>query len=252
MSSWLRVYRVRGLAASVPGPVNQVPQPPAETPRPAAMVRLPDLAGAPPRAVADRIKHLVVLFLIDDSGSVQPPHGTDPHAVRYAACRSVLDLMRRHGGGRAGVVHWGDTAPAELALAPVSVRRRWRRLQRALAVRPQLGCTDPAVALARARQLLPALAADEKLAVLLLTDAQDLGVGLNRELALLPPASVHLVAVDLSGDCWGQEAAWRALPWASFTRLDRFDATDTAFASGAALAQAIGLELAPDSNHSNK
>ena len=60
------------------------------------------------------------------------------------------------------------------------------------------------------------------------------------------------VLVDPSGDCWGQETAWRTLPWGSFTRLDRFDATDVAFAGGGALARAIGLELTTDSSHSTK
>jgi hypothetical protein len=250
--SWVRVYGVRGLAAFVAGPVNQVSQPPVRLPRPAPVVRLPDLVGAPARVVADRVRRLVVMFCIDDSGSVQPPHGTDPHGARYAAARSVLDLMRRHGGGRAGVVHWGDTAPAELALAPVQVRRRGRQLERALAVRPQLGCTDPAVALARVRQLVPATSSDETLAVLLLTDGQDAGDSLAQELAALPAGSIHLVLVDPSGDCWGQEVAWRVLPWGSFTRLDRFDTPAVAFASGTALAHAIGLELAIDPIHTNK
>ena len=80
--------------------------------------------------------------------------GTDPHGARNAACLSVVDLMRRHGGGRAGVVHWGQTAPADLALAPMPVRRG--RLRRTLAIQPMLGGTNPAAALARVRELVPA------------------------------------------------------------------------------------------------
>ena len=250
--SWLRVYGVRGLAASVPGPVHPVPQPPAATPQPAPVVRLPGLIGAAPEVIADRLRSLIAMLANDDSGSMQPPHGTDPHGARYAACHAVLGLMRRHGGGRAGVVHWGDTAPAELALAPVPVRRRRRQLERALAIRPQLGGTDPAVALARVRQLVPVIAPDETFAVLLLTDGQDRGPSLEQELEALPAGTVHLVLVDPSGNCWGQEAAWRALPWGSFTRLDSFDPQRVAVASGAALARAIGLELTTDPTHPKK
>jgi hypothetical protein len=241
--SRLRVYGLRGLAASVAGPVHSVPQPRVPAPQPAPVVRLPNLVGASPEVIADRLRSLVVLFAPDGSGSMQPLHGTDPHGARYAACHAVLDLMRRHGGGRAGVVHWGDAAPPELALAPVLVRRRRRQLEHALAIRPQLGGTDPAVALARVRQLVPVIAPGETLAVLLLTDGQDRGPSLEQELEALPAGTVHLVLVDPSGNCWGQEAAWRALPWGSFTRLDSFDPQRVAVASGAALGRAIGLEL---------
>ncbi len=248
----LRVYRVRGLAAFVAGPTHPVPVLPTPAPQAAPVVQLSDLVGAPPEEVTDRVSRLQVVFAVDDSGSTQGPHGTDPHAARYAACYSVLDLMRRYRSGRAGVVHWGDRAPAELALAPVPVRRRWRQVERALAIRPQLGGTDPAVALARVRQLVPVVASDETLAVLLLTDGQDRGPSLPEELAQLPPGSVHLVLVDSSGDCWGQEAAWRALPWGSFTRLDTFDTTRLAIASGTALAHAVGLELPTDPTNFQK
>jgi hypothetical protein len=240
---WLRLYGLRGLAASVAGPVHPVPQPRAPASQRPPVVRLPNLVGAPPAVIADRIGSVVVLFAIDDSGSLQPPHGTDPHGARYLACDAVLDLMRRYGAGLAGVVHWGDAAPAELALAPVPVRRQRRQLGRALALRPQLGGTDPAVALSRVRQLVPVIAPDETLVVVLLTDGQDRGPGLEQELEALPAGTVHLVLVDPSGNCWGDEAAWRALPWGSFTRLDSFDPQCVAVASGAALARAIGLEL---------
>ena len=184
------------------------------------------------------------MFAIDGSGSVHGPGGTDPAGARNAACLSVVDLMRRHGGGRAGVVHWGQTAPADLAVAPVPVRRQ--RLRQALSLQPMLGGTDPAAGLARVRELVPALSPGQTLAVLLLTDGQDLGAGLDHELAQLPARSVHLLLVDPSGDCYGQEAAWRALPWGSFTRLQNLrNRTRVAWESGAIVARSIGLRL-PD------
>jgi hypothetical protein len=148
--------------------------------------------------------------------------------------------MGRYGGGRAGVVHWGDSAPASMALAPVPVQRR--RLRRELSLQPVLGGTKPAVALARVRELIHWTGSRRTLAVLLLTDGQDLGPGLGPALAQLPAGSVHLILVDPSGDCWGQEAAWRQLPWGSFTRLESLaDRKRLAWESGAVIARSIGL-----------
>ena len=113
-----------------------------------------------------------------------------------------------------------------------------------LSLQPMLGGTNPAAALARVRQIVPPPGADQTLAVLLLTDGQDLGEGLERGLAELPPRSVHLILADPSGDCFGQESAWRALPWGSFTRLENLrDHKRVAWESGAVLARSIGLEL---------
>jgi VWA domain-containing protein len=210
--------------------------------------RLPDLTGAPPAVQQQLTGSLVVMFAIDGSGSVHGPHGTDPHGARNAACLSVVDLMHRHGGGRAGVVHWGQTAPADLALPPMPVRRG--RLRRMLALQPMLGGTNPAAALARVRQLVPVVSQGQTLVVLLLTDGQDLGSGLAGQLAQLPPASVHPLLVDPSGNCYGRETVWQALPWGSFTRLaDLHDPQRVAWESGAVIARCIGLDL-PGQAHS--
>jgi hypothetical protein len=118
------------------------------------------------------------------------------------------------------------------------------RLRRALAMQPMLGGTNPAAALARVRQLVPAIPASQTLAVLLLTDGQHLGDGLAGQLVQLPPASVHLLLVDPSGNCHGQETAWRALPWGSFTQLANLhDPQRVAWESGAVIARSIGLDL---------
>jgi hypothetical protein len=192
--------------------------------------------------IYQRVASLDVIFAIDDSTSVHGPDGTDPGGARNAACLSVIDLMKRHGGGRAGVVHWGDTAPTGLALAPMPVHR-WR-LQQGLRLQPVLGGTQPAVALDRVGKLIQGTGSSRTLAVLLLTDGQDLGVGLEQALEQLPIRSVHLLLVDPSGDCWGQEAAWRRLPWGSFARLgDLSDRERVACESGAIIARSIGLKL---------
>jgi hypothetical protein len=221
----------RGVEASIIGPRHPLP-------RVEASLRLPRLAGASPGEIRRRIRHTILETLIDSSGSTL---GTDPRGVRFTAVHALIDLMRRHGGGRVGVVHWGEVAPAELAFSPVSVYRSGR-LHRALSLRPQLGGTDPAQALARARQLVPTVKPDETLVILLVTDGQDVGTSTAEELALLPPGVVHVVLVDETGE--NNEANWKALRVGSITRLPNFDnPAEVAWANGAVLAKTLGLVL---------
>ena len=241
----LRYYRMRGVDLAVGRTLPARSDTAAAGQghrREARPVRLPGLAGAPRTVIRQRVARLDVVFAIDDSESVHGPDGTDPGGARNAACLSVVDLMHRHGGGRAGVVHWGDTAPAGMALAPLPVDRG--RLRRGVKLQPVLGGTQPAVALARVRKLIQGTSSGRTLAVLLITDAQDLGTGLEQALGQLPACSVHLVLVDPSGDCWGQEAAWRGLPWGSLTRLEHpSDRERLAWESGTVIARSIGLKL---------
>jgi hypothetical protein len=237
----LRNYTPRGIELTAPGLLPTWPQPSARPGRQWPL-RLPGLAGAPPNVTRQRVANLDVIFAIDESGSVHGPDGTDPQGARNAACLSVVDLMQRHGGGRAGVVHWGSTAPASLALAPMPVYHR--RLQRGLRIQPKLGGTRPEVALARVRKLIRGNSSGRTLAVLLITDGQNLGTGLDQALKQLPARSVHLILVDPSGDCWGQEAAWRELPWGSFSRLESLSHHKRmAWESGTVIARSIGLRL---------
>lgn len=240
----LRDYRIRGVDLAVGA------SPPARSRAAAARpgdqltrpVMLPRLAGARRTVIRERVTQLDVIFAIDDSASVHGPDGSDPWRARNAACLSVIDLMRRHGGGRAGVVHWGGIAPAAFALAPMPVQRE--RLRRGLRLQPSLGGTQPAAALARVRTLIQGLGSGRTLVVLLLTDGQDLGSGLEQALGQLPARSVHLILVDPSGSCWGHEAQWRELPWGSFTRLENLsDPTLLAWESGTVIARSIGLKL---------
>ena len=149
--------------------------------------------------------------------------------------------MHRQGGGQAGVVHWGGTAPARLAVGPVLVNRKMRTLRRALNRRPSLGWTAPATALQRAARMLPAPDPDEVQTVLLLTDAEDCGEGLAEALDLLPERAVHVLIVG-DGD---QDASWQALPFASITRLPSFENQALTLACGSVLAGGLGLRLRP-------
>jgi hypothetical protein len=176
--SGLRSCRVRGVNLAVGGGLAaQSGAAGSDNNREARPVRLSGLAGAPLTVIRQRIASLDVIFAIDDSESVHGPDGTDPWGARNAACLSVIDLMHRYGGGRAGVVHWGDVAPASMALAPVPVHRG--RLRRELGLQPVLGGTQPAVALSRVRELIRRTSSGRTLAVLLITDGQDLGAGLG-------------------------------------------------------------------------
>jgi hypothetical protein len=241
--SGLRSYRVRGVYLAAGGGLAARSRATAAGlgyQREARPVRLAGLAGAPLTVIRQRIASLDVIFAIDDSESVHGPDGTDPGGARNAACLSVIDLMRRYGGGRAGVVHWGDIAPASMALAPVPVHRG--RLRRELRLQPVLGGTQPALALARVHELIHGTGSGRTLAVLLITDGQDLGAGLGTALEQLPARCVHLILVDPSGDCWGQETAWRQLPWGSFTRLANLtNRKRLAWESGAVIARSVGL-----------
>lgn len=243
--SWSRKdVHLRGVSARVPGrthPMVVPSRPPV--PRGTAPVRLPGVTGASPAVIEDRFRHLVMIAAIDDSGSTYGFHGTDPRGVRYAAAHSVIDWMRRHGGGHAGVIHWGTDAPARFALAPVPVNRKARQLRRALGRRPQLGGTIPATALHRAADLLPPLGPGDVPAILLITDGLERGPGMGEALAAVPPGSVHLVTV---GDCPDQEDDWHELPLASATRLTSFaDKAAVAWECGAIVARALGLQLRP-------
>ncbi|MFF1306051.1 hypothetical protein [Streptomyces sp. NPDC058307] len=243
MTVRMRTVRMRGVSvAHMKGLTHPLPAfPRAALAKPETVVRLPGVSGATPAAVEDAFRRLTVILAIDDSGSTQPPYGTDPRSVRYAASRSVIEWMRRHGGGRCGVLHWGSTAPARLAAGPVPVSRRMRTLRQALDQRPNLGLTVPAAALRRAARMLPKAAPGDVHAVLLITDGEDPGEGLEEALAGLPEHVVHLMLV---GD-GARHVGWEAPGVASITRLPAFDNQALTWQAGSVLAGALGLQLRP-------
>jgi len=75
---------------------------------------------------------MIVLFLMDDSGSMYGSWG-DASGVRYAAAVSFLKLLGRYRPKadhtkparqcRAGVIHWGTIAPDHLTQQPVDIRK---------------------------------------------------------------------------------------------------------------------------------
>lgn len=206
-------------------------------------VRLPSLQGASPETITQLVEALVILFLVDDSGSMYGTWG-DGSGVRYAAARSLVDLVRRHAkDARAGVVHWGTDVGD--VLPPVPVRRGGRQLQHALRIPPSLGGNNLPAALARAAGLLPAATAGSEVPlVFVLTDGcEPITPAMHAALGALPPGCVHIALVDRSNalDPFS-EAAWRALPLGSFTRLD-LDTSGLATELGALLARALGLTL---------
>ena len=98
--------------------------------------------------------------------------------------------------------------------------------------------------LARVRELVRAVGHGQTLTVFLITDGQDLGTGLEQQITRFPDRCVHLILVDPSGDCFGQEDAWRALYWASWSRLASLsDPRQVARETGAIFARSLGLRL---------
>lgn len=221
-------------------PLSLVP-PPARSALgpPARPVRLEPLTGAPKRTIATRVGETEVWFVMDDSGSMYANWG-DPTGIRYAAALSLLRLMREAGGGRAGVVHWGSSAPAALVVGPLSTRRR-KPLTTSLSVPAvTLGGNDLPAALHRTSAHA---ARDRMLLVYVITDGiEAVTDATHNAVATLPPDSVHLLLVDRAHQCdAAMEAAWRTVAFGSFTRLGTFNTRGMAEQLAGQLADALGL-----------
>jgi len=230
--------RLHGRVQGAPLTLSPAPPRTADGP-PARPVRLEPLIGAPKRTIATRLDRIEVWFVMDDSGSMYATWG-DPTGIRYAAALSLLRLMREASGGYAGVVHWGSTAPDEMVTGPLPVRRR-RPLNASLAVpATTLGGNDLPAALRRTAER-----ADRDRAVLacVITDGIETVTDSTHEsVSALPPGSVHLLLVDRARQCDpAMEAAWRAVAFGSFTRLNTFNTRAMAEQLAAVLSRALGL-----------
>jgi hypothetical protein len=156
-----------GLAAR--GGIGQQTVIPAFTPSDIAQsVDLPALLGAPRPVIAQKVKRIKSAIAPDDSGSMYASFG-DPTGIRYAAAKSIVKWMRKQGGGRVGVVHWGTDVGQ--VLAPVDVRRERRALDRTLQIPPTLGGNNLPAAIRKATDVLLPLDADDVPVVLIITDA---------------------------------------------------------------------------------
>ena len=219
--------------------VNTVIQPAA---RP---VVLPPLVGASPREIRELAQKVLAVFATDDSGSMYGSFG-DPTGIRYAAARSLVAMQRRSGGGLAGVVHWGTSAPEEMVTPLVDVRRKRRLLDRGLQIPKTLGGNDLPAALRRVAEMLPPLDRNDIPLVFVITDGiEDVTAETHAAVAALPKGSVHMLLVDCSNGCSEEmEQAWRTVAFGSFTRLPHFDTKAMAMALATAYAQSLGLSLA--------
>lgn len=187
---------------------------------------------------------LDLVFAVDESGSMFGTYG-DPRCVRRAAALSVTNLLARAPGSRVGVVHWGSHAPASLALALTDSRRR-HIIGPALAIPPSLGGNNLPAALARAREVLGCPDLSRNPLVVVITDGiEDVGAGAANEIALLAPASVHVLLVDHSHGCDAElEAKWRLLALGSFNRLN-ISTVDTASLQAARVISAAAHTSSP-------
>jgi von Willebrand factor type A domain len=223
------------VAMHFPSPV--IPGAPSEKP-----VRI----QCPEGSEDSRIAEADVVLEPDDSGSLYGAWG-DPAGVRYAAALSVVDLMRRMGGGRVGVVHWGSEAPTHLVLPLTDVRRGKRQLRNALQIPPTLGGNNFPAALERAADVLGARAPGRIPLVIALTDGIEiLPPKVHACLAALPSKSVHVLLIDHSHGCTPElEAQWQALPLGSFRRLDVLNTRHMAWQIADVITTAIGLRMPP-------
>lgn len=213
----------------------------APTARP---VRLQSPVGLSRNDLRVRLTQTTIRLLLDDSGSMYGAGG-DPTGVRYAAARSLADWLRRHGGGHLGVIHWGSTAPPELALPPADVRSARRQINAALTIPPTLGGNNLGKALQLAAQhAVVGGPAGADLTIVITDGMEDFSRDLSSPLATLAPSSVHILLVDRSSGCDpGIEASWRSLPIASFTRLNDNDVGHMATQIADLLCRKIGARM---------
>jgi hypothetical protein len=214
----------------------------------ASPIRLRPLTGATKAEIGRRVRKTRVWIDPDDSGSMYFPPSGDVRGVRYAVALSLIDLMRRSGGGQAGVVHWGSYAVPELALPLVDVKRDRRRVEQALTIpMPTLGGNNLPDALRLTAELTPELAEDEQLLVFVIGDGiEAVTPDVHQTIAALPPGSVHMLLVDTARGCDpAMEAAWKACAFGTFERLDVFDTTVLAYQVADVFARSLGLEISP-------
>jgi hypothetical protein len=234
-----------GLEGGGTHPVVPPPPPYLAPKRFAKPVYLPPMVGAPGEAQKKLLEAAVAVFVIDDSGSLYFGSSGDLTGIRYAAPLSLLGLMRRGGGGRAGVVHYGSEAPAALATPLLDVRRDRRQLQDALSIpTPSLGGTNVASGFARCAELLAEDPSGQAVVYLIGDGLEAISPSARQAIAALPPRSVHLLLVDRSGSCDAAlEAGWRSLPLGSIHRLDVFDTKAMAWQLAEIFASSIGLQM---------
>ncbi|MGC0368841.1 hypothetical protein [Microbacterium sp. SLBN-111] len=205
-------------------------------------VSLAPIRGAARAEIIRRVAASTTAYLVDRSGSMYGAWG-DPSDVCGAACESVLGLQRRSGGGRAVIVPWGSTAPAELVVGPIDVRTGEKKLTTALREHGSLGGNDMSAALRRLAEVADSGADGERIATFLITDGIETVTDEIREgVRALPDRSVHLCLIDRRGGCGPDlEAQWRTVEFGSFTRFAKLDVGSVAREMAALYAGALGL-----------
>jgi hypothetical protein len=222
--------------------VDAIARPPRT--RPARPVVLPPLVGGSPREICEQAQKVLAAFVIDDSGSMYGSFG-DPAGIRYAAARSLVAMQRRSGGGLAGVVHWGTSAPDDMVTPLIDVRRKRRLLDRGLTIPETLGGNNMPKALRRAAEMLRPVSSTDVPLVFVITDGMErVTAETHAAIAALPKGCVHLLLVDCSTGCSGEmEQAWRTVAFGSLTRLPHFDTEAMAMALATVYAQSLGLSI---------
>lgn len=211
---------------------------------------------AAPRAPSlGRLAPVDAVQVIDHSVSNRT---SDPDGRRTAACAFSADFLASVAtprlNHRIGVVPFGSTAPAELAVGLVEAddAAAVAMVRDACQATPDLGCTDIAAALRRASDLLGSPQAGRRRVVTVFTDGRPdtcrgvppeaLFEDIGAALADLASADVHVVGLDADGSFSSETDRWQALgSLASVSRLDRVAPGDLEARFTTILRGALGL-----------
>jgi hypothetical protein len=208
----------------------------------APAVDLGRLVGDTVAAIRALVLQVVIIFLLDDSGSMFC-WSTDMTNTRGAAALSLTNLLRSSGGGQIYVIRWGSHV-GQVA-GPLDVKRQRKQIKEVLRTQVNLGGNNLPAALHRAHGITKGLPEDKIVLNVVISDGIEAVTPATRSaISALPEDSVRLILVDKGNGCTpGMEADWRSSGMSSVNRLTRFDTTEMATHLGEILAQALGLEL---------
>lgn len=221
-----------------------IPPPPREDGA-AQPVVLPNLAGEAVSTIRALVRKLHFETAPDWSGSTFSVWGGDPEDVIGAVAISLFMLLRRYGGGTAGVTPWGTSPAIELAVGPLQVKKDLKRLKAAARHRVNLGGNDLPAAVRAIGSKVSRLPPGTTSFIWIPTDGiETVTQDTHDAVAALPPDSVHLVLIDpMHGCSEAMENDWRSVAFGSVTRIEDLSVRNVATTIAQLVADSLGLQL---------